>query len=86
MEKVKKADLGTEASTAIESTLVKEGARAEVAHSIDPSEFIRRGQAAIARSEADGDGIPAEQVIAKLEAKLAAARERQKQHQKPDGQ
>lgn len=46
----------------------------------DQSEFVRRGLAAITRSEADGDWIPAETVIAKLEAKVAAARERQKNH------
>lgn len=42
----------------------------------EQSEFVRRGLASIARSEAAGDWIPAEDVIAKLEAKLAAARER----------
>jgi len=42
----------------------------------EQSEFVRRGLASIARSEADGDWIPAEDVIAKLEAKVAAARER----------
>ncbi|MDC8773546.1 XRE family transcriptional regulator [Roseateles albus] len=42
------------------------------------SEFVHRGLSAIARSEAAGDGIPAEQVIAKLEAKLAAAHERRR--------
>lgn len=37
-------------------------------------EFIQKGVRAIARSEADGDWIAAEMVIAKLEAKVAAAR------------
>jgi hypothetical protein len=36
--------------------------------------FARRGLAAIARSEAAGDWIPAETVIAKLEAKVEAVR------------
>ena len=39
--------------------------------------FAERGRAAIVRSEAAGDWIPAETVIAKLEAKVGAAHERQ---------
>ena len=39
------------------------------------SEFVRRGLASIARSEAAGDWIAAESVIAKLKARVAAARE-----------
>lgn len=46
----------------------------------DQYEFVRRGLVAIARSEPAGDWIPAETVIAKLEAKVAAAREHQKKH------
>jgi len=42
------------------------------------TEFVRRGLAAIARSEAAGDWVPAEAVIDKLEAQVAAARDRQK--------
>lgn len=61
------------------AALVENAVRTEVARRRDQSEFVRRGLAAIARSEAQGDWIPAEQVIAKLEAKVAAARERQKQ-------
>jgi hypothetical protein len=41
------------------------------------AEFIRRGIAAIAAIDAtrrDGNGIPADRVIAQLEAKLAAAK------------
>ena len=41
--------------------------------------FVERGRAAIARSIADGDGIPADVVIAKLEAKVQAARNRRDQ-------
>lgn len=41
-------------------------------------DFVRRGRAAIARSIQAGDWIPAEVVIARLEARLAAARERMK--------
>lgn len=60
------------------AALVENAVRTEVTRRRDQSEFVRRGLAAIARSEADGDWIPAETVIAKLEAKVAAARERQK--------
>ncbi len=64
------------------ASLVENAVRTEVTRRRDQSEFVRRGLAAIARSEADGDWIPAEVVIAKLEAKVAAARERQRNHQK----
>ncbi len=40
------------------------------------SAFVRRGMAAIKSTIANGDGIPAEAVIAKLESKMAAARQR----------
>jgi Arc/MetJ-type ribon-helix-helix transcriptional regulator len=62
------------------ASLVENAVRTEVSRRRDQSEFVRRGLAAIARSEADGDWIPAETVIAKLEAKVAAARERQTKH------
>jgi hypothetical protein len=39
------------------------------------AEFIRRGIAAIEATQRDGNGVPAEVVTAKLEAKLAAARQ-----------
>ena len=38
------------------------------------AEFIRRGIAAIDASRRDASGIPADRVIAQLEAKLAAAK------------
>ena len=38
------------------------------------SQFIRRGLAAIEATKHNGSGIPAALVIAKLEAKLAAAK------------
>lgn len=60
------------------AALVENAVRTEVSRRRDQSEFVRRGLAAIARSETAGDWIPAEMVIAKLEAKVAAARERQK--------
>lgn len=51
-------------------------ARIEYARRERQAEFVRRGQAAIARSEAAGDGIPAEVVFAKLRAKLDVAQKR----------
>ncbi|MBQ1761846.1 MAG: hypothetical protein IIZ92_02950 [Aquincola sp.] len=58
------------------TSLVEAAVRAEVTRRKEQSEFVRRGLAAIARSEAAGDWIAAEDVIAKLEAKVAAARQR----------
>ena len=58
------------------TSLVEAAVRAEVVRRKEQSEFVRRGLAAIARSEAAGDWIAAEDVIAKLEAKVAAARQR----------
>jgi Arc/MetJ-type ribon-helix-helix transcriptional regulator len=63
------------------AALVENAVRTEVSRRREQSEFVRRGLAAIARSEADGDWISAETVIAKLEAKVVAARERQKKFQ-----
>ena len=60
------------------AALVENAVRTEVARRRDQSDFVRRGLAAIARSEAAGDWVPAEAVIAKLEAQVAAARDRQK--------
>ncbi len=60
------------------AALVESAVRTEVARRRDQSEFVRRGLATIARSEAAGDWVPADAVIAKLEAKVAAARARQK--------
>ena len=64
------------------ASLVENAVRTEVARRRDQSEFVRRGMAAIARSEAAGDWIPANTVIAKLEAKVAAARERQREQRR----
>jgi hypothetical protein len=61
------------------AALVEKAVRSEVARRQGQAEFLRRGLAAITRSEAVGDWIPADAVLAKLEAKLAAAREQQKQ-------
>ena len=38
------------------------------------AEFIRRGIAAVDATRRDGNGIPADRVVAQLVAKLAAAR------------
>ncbi|MBK1612034.1 hypothetical protein CKO44_00925 [Rubrivivax gelatinosus] len=59
------------------ASLVEQAVRTEVARRRDQAEFVRRGLAAVARSEADGDWVPADTVLEKLEARLAAARERQ---------
>ena len=56
--------------------LVETAVRNEVKRRQDQAEFLRRGLTAIQRTVAAGDGIPASTVIAKLEAKLAAAKQR----------
>ena len=56
------------------ASLVETAVRNEVTRRRVHSEFVRRGMAAINRTVDAGDGIPAEIVIAKLEAKLANAR------------
>ena len=63
-------------ATKLPSVLVEQELRDDVAQ----SEFVRRGLDSIARSEAAGNWIAAENVIAKLEAKVAAARERHDKH------
>jgi predicted transcriptional regulator len=56
------------------ASLVETAVRNEVTRRRVQSEFLRRGMAAINRTVATGDGVAAEAVIGKLEAKLAAAR------------
>jgi Arc/MetJ-type ribon-helix-helix transcriptional regulator len=56
------------------SQFVENAVRTTVAKRKNQAEFIRRGVAAIEATQRDGSGIPTDQVIAKLEAKLAAAR------------
>lgn len=41
------------------------------------AEFVRRGMAAIEETQSTSNGIPAEQVLARLEARLLAARQTQ---------
>ena len=57
------------------SQFVENAVRITVAKRKNQAEFVRRGIAAIEATKRDGSGIPADLVIAKLEAKLAAARQ-----------
>ena len=56
------------------SQFVESAVRTTVAKRRNQAEFTRRGIAAIEATQRDGSGIPADQVIAKLEAKMATAR------------
>lgn len=56
------------------SEFVENAVRMTVSKRKNQAEFVRRGIAAIEETQRTGGGIPAEVVIAKLEAKLAAAR------------
>ena len=58
------------------TNLVETAVRNEVKRRQAQTEFMRRGLASIQRTVETGEGIPAESVIAKLEAKLAAAKQR----------
>ena len=57
------------------SQFVVNAVRTTVAKRKNQAEFIRRGMVAIEATKRDGSGVPADQVIAKLEAKLADARQ-----------
>lgn len=57
------------------SQFVENALRTTVAQRQAQSEFVRRGLDAIAQTKQTGHGIAAESVIAKLEAKLAIARQ-----------
>ena len=57
------------------SQFVENAVRTTVARRKTQAEFLRRGIAAIEATQREGSGIPADLVIAKLEAKLAAARQ-----------
>jgi len=57
------------------SQFVENAVRATVTKRKNQAEFVRRGMAAIEETKRAGAGIPAEVVIAKLEARLAAARQ-----------
>lgn len=47
---------------------------ADEARNLEVSAFVHSGLASIFRSEMAGDWVPADAVVARLEAKLAAAR------------
>lgn len=57
------------------SQFVENAVRATVIRRKTQAEFIKRGIAAIEATKASGGGIPAEAVIARLEAQLVAARQ-----------
>ena len=57
------------------SQFVENAVRATVAKRHNQAEFVRRGIAAIEATQREGSGIPADVVLAKLQAKLAAARQ-----------
>ena len=57
------------------SQFVENAVRTTVAKRKNQAEFVRRGIAAIEATKCDGSGIPAAVVIAKLEARLARARQ-----------
>ena len=57
------------------SQFVESAVRATVAKRKTQAEFVRRGIAAIEATKRDGSGLPADVVVGKLEAKLAAARQ-----------
>lgn len=56
------------------SQFVENAVRATVEKRKNQAEFVRRGIAAIESTKQAGAGIPAEVVIARLEAKLSAAK------------
>lgn len=57
------------------SQFVESAVRSVVEKRKHQAEFVRRGIAAIQETQRTGSGIPAEQVLARLEAKLNAARQ-----------
>ncbi len=65
------------------AALVETAVSNEVVRRKSEAEFVKRGLAAIARTQKDGTGIPADAVIAKLEARLAAARKTLVQKKSP---
>ena len=57
------------------SQLIRKPVSASVSKRKTKTEFIQDGIAAIKSTQRDVSGVPAEQVIAKLDATLAAARQ-----------
>lgn len=64
------------------SEFVEASVRAQLERRRAQREFMARGLAAIVRTRECGDGIPADDVIARLEAKLEHARLRRRQGSK----
>jgi len=56
------------------SKFVEHAVRATVNLRKNQAAFVERGLAAIERTQAQGNGVPASAVVATLEARLAAAR------------
>jgi len=56
------------------SEFVENAVRQSVLKRQNQSEFVRRGMAAIQETQRLGNGIPADTVLAQIDAKLAAAR------------
>lgn len=57
------------------SQFVENAVRSTVAKRKNQAEFIRRGMASIDAAKRNDSGIPADQVVAQLEAKLTAAKQ-----------
>lgn len=55
------------------SQFVESAVRSVVERRKHQAEFVRRGIAAIEKTQRTGQGIPADQMVARLEAKLTAA-------------
>jgi hypothetical protein len=64
------------------SEFVEASVRAQLERRRSQREFVTRGLAAIARTREHGGGIPADDVIARLEGKLEQARSRRRQGSK----
>lgn len=58
------------------AAMVEAAVRGEVAKRREHAEFVRRGLAAIQRTRDAGDGVPVDQMISRLRAKVAEARGR----------
>ena len=56
------------------SKFVENAVRATVTQRKNQAAFVQRGLAAIERTQAHGNGLPASAVVAALEARLAAVR------------
>lgn len=58
------------------TAMVEVAVRHEVQRRQAQAEFVRRGLAAITATRVNGDGLPAADMLARLEARLAAAQRR----------